>query len=49
VLLPKVRAADADTLILANGFSCREQIEQGSVRKARHIAEIIAERIGATQ
>ncbi|MGH6683116.1 MAG: (Fe-S)-binding protein, partial [Pseudolabrys sp.] len=49
VLLPKVRAAAGDTLILANGFSCREQIEQGSARKTRHIADIIAERIGATQ
>src|SRR5205085_2015380 len=29
VLLPRVRAAPPDTLLLANGFSCREQIEQG--------------------
>jgi FAD/FMN-containing dehydrogenase/Fe-S oxidoreductase len=49
VLLPKVRAATEQTVILANGFSCREQIEQGSERKARHIAEIIAERVGATK
>ena len=49
VLLPKVRAAADDMVILADGFSCREQIEQGSARKARHIADIIAERIGATQ
>jgi FAD/FMN-containing dehydrogenase/Fe-S oxidoreductase len=45
VLLPKVRSAAADTAILANGFSCREQIEQGTERKARHIAELIAEHI----
>jgi FAD/FMN-containing dehydrogenase/Fe-S oxidoreductase len=45
VLLPKVRAAEADTLILANGFSCREQIEQASRRSAIHIAELIAARL----
>jgi Fe-S oxidoreductase len=42
VLLPKVREADDNTVILANGFSCREQIEQGSKRHAVHIAELIA-------
>jgi Fe-S oxidoreductase/FAD/FMN-containing dehydrogenase len=43
VLLPRVRNAPRDTTILANGFSCREQIEQGSDRQTRHIAELIAE------
>ena len=43
VMLPKVRAAGPDALILADGFSCREQIEQGSGRKTRHLAELIAE------
>jgi FAD/FMN-containing dehydrogenase/Fe-S oxidoreductase len=43
VMLPKVRAAGPDSLILADGFSCREQIEQGSGRKTRHLAELIAE------
>ncbi len=42
VLLPKVRQAPSDTVILANGFSCREQIEQGTERRAVHIAELIA-------
>ncbi len=41
-LLPTVRGASSDTLILANGFSCREQIEQGTRRQTRHIAEVIA-------
>jgi len=49
VLLPKVRAAAADTLIIANGFSCREQIEQGSPRKSLHIAEVIAEHLTPNQ
>ncbi|MGB9166790.1 MAG: (Fe-S)-binding protein [Rhodomicrobium sp.] len=42
VLLPRVRAADRDCLVLADGFSCREQIEQGAGRKTHHLAEIIA-------
>jgi FAD/FMN-containing dehydrogenase/Fe-S oxidoreductase len=45
-LLPKVRQAPADTVVLANGFSCREQIEQGSGRPTRHIAELVAEAMG---
>ena len=42
VLLPKIRAADGDCLILADGFSCREQIEQSTARKTHHLAELIA-------
>lgn len=42
VLLPAVRRADADTLVLANGFSCRTQIEQGTPRRALHLAEALA-------
>ena len=49
VMLPKVRAAAQETVILANGFSCREQIEQGSGRKTRHIAEVIAEHLETRQ
>jgi FAD/FMN-containing dehydrogenase/Fe-S oxidoreductase len=43
VLLPAVRDAAADTLVLADGFSCRTQIEQGGTgRTAVHLAEILA-------
>ena len=42
VLLPAVREARADTLILADGFSCREQIAHGTGRAAMHFAEVIA-------
>lgn len=42
VLLPRLRAAAAETFVLANGFSCREQIEQGSGREPLHIAELLA-------
>ena len=41
VLLPAVRKAAASTFILTNGFSCREQIEQGAGRKAVHLAELL--------
>ena len=40
-LLPAVRNAPADCLIVANGFSCREQIEQCTQRKTLHSAEVI--------
>jgi hypothetical protein len=36
-----VRKADGDTLLIANGFSCRQQIEQTTGRKALHIAEVL--------
>lgn len=41
VLLPVVRGADEDTLIITNGFSCREQILQGTGRSALHLAQVI--------
>jgi FAD/FMN-containing dehydrogenase/Fe-S oxidoreductase len=39
-LFPAIRGAAADTLVLTNGFSCREQIEQGTGRHALHIAQL---------
>lgn len=42
VMLPRVRAAERDCLVIADGFSCREQIEQGSGRRTEHLAEVIA-------
>jgi Fe-S oxidoreductase len=40
-LLPSVRAAAADTLIVADGFSCREQIAQATGRSALHLADVL--------
>jgi Fe-S oxidoreductase len=40
-LLPAVRAASPDTLIVADGFSCREQISQCTDRRALHLAEVL--------
>ena len=41
VLLPAVRAASQDTLIIADGFSCREQIAQCTDKDALHLAQVI--------
>jgi Fe-S oxidoreductase len=41
VLLPAVRKAAADTLIVSDGFSCREQVLQATGRRAIHLAEAI--------
>lgn len=41
VLLPAVRNASPETLIIADGFSCREQISQSTNRHAVHMAEVI--------
>ncbi len=41
VLLPEVRKAGKDTLIVADGFSCREQIRQTTDRKALHMAQVM--------
>ena len=40
-LLPAVRKAPPDWLVIANGFSCREQIAQGTDRQALHLAEVL--------
>jgi hypothetical protein len=41
VLLPAVRAADPDCLLIADGYSCREQIAQCTDRHAVHLAEVL--------
>jgi FAD/FMN-containing dehydrogenase/Fe-S oxidoreductase len=40
-LLPAVRSAPEDELVIANGFSCREQILQGTGRPPLHLAEVL--------
>jgi len=40
-LLPAVRQAPSDWLIIADGFSCREQIAQSTRRRAFHLAEVL--------
>ena len=40
-LLPAVRKADADTIVVADGTSCRHQIADGSDRQAIHVAQVL--------
>lgn len=40
-LLPAARAADTDTILVADGFSCKTQIVQGTDRRALHTAQVI--------
>jgi Fe-S oxidoreductase len=44
-LLPKLRAAEADAPIIADGTSCRCQIADGSGRTAEHVAKFLADRL----
>ena len=41
-LLPAVRQADADTIVVADGTSCRHQIKDGAGREALHVARVLA-------
>ena len=45
-LLPAVRAADGDTLLVADGTSCRHQIQHGAQREAVHVARVLAAALG---
>ena len=41
VLFPSVRGISEDALLLTNGFSCREQILQGTGKRALHLGEVL--------
>jgi len=47
VLLPALRSASPDTMIVTNGFSCREQIEQLAGRRPLHLAEVLQLSLGS--
>ena len=47
--MPAVRAADPDTVVVADGFSCRTQITHlAQDRRPLHTAEVLAESLRAT-
>ncbi len=46
VLLPAVREADADTEVLADGFSCRTQLREAGTREPLHMAQLAARALG---
>jgi len=48
-LLPAVRRADAATLIVADGTSCRHQIKDGANRAALHVARVLAMSLDSAQ
>jgi FAD/FMN-containing dehydrogenase/Fe-S oxidoreductase len=41
MILPKVREAAPETIVIADGFSCREQIAQSTPRRAMHFAQVL--------
>ena len=41
VLLPAVRSATPETIVVTDGFSCREQIRQSTGRTAMHLADVL--------
>ncbi|MGW2317512.1 FAD-binding and (Fe-S)-binding domain-containing protein [Streptomyces sp. NPDC001680] len=45
-LYPKVRAAGEGTAIVADGFSCRTQVSQGTGRTATHLAALLRKALG---
>jgi Fe-S oxidoreductase len=48
-LLPAVRKAEADTLVVADGTSCRHQIKDGAGREALHVARVLAMSVAAAR
>ncbi|MDU3045426.1 MAG: FAD-binding oxidoreductase, partial [Bradyrhizobium sp.] len=48
-LLPAVRKADSTTFIVADGTSCRHQIQDGAARGAVHAAQLLAMSLERTQ
>ncbi|CAL9307054.1 FAD-binding and (Fe-S)-binding domain-containing protein [Streptomyces sp. SudanB182_2057] len=47
-LLPSVREASEDTVVLADGFSCRTQLDQLADVRGRHLAEVLAQALDRT-
>jgi Fe-S oxidoreductase len=48
-LLPAVRNAPADAIIVADGTSCRHQIKDGTGREAIHVAQVLAMSLAAAR
>lgn len=46
-LLPAVRAAGRDTVLVADGTSCRQQIAHGAAREAVHVVRLLAQSLEA--
>jgi Fe-S oxidoreductase len=46
-LLPAVRRAPADAIVVADGTSCRHQIRDGAGREAVHVVHVLANSLSA--
>ena len=44
-LFPSIRLEEGEFTVVSEGISCRQQIEQGTGRKAKHLVEILADSI----
>jgi len=44
-LFPAIKESNEDTYVIANGVSCRQQIDHGTGRQARHLVEFLADAI----
>jgi hypothetical protein len=42
VFLPVAHSATANSILVMNGFSCREQVKQNTDQRALHLAEVLA-------
>jgi Fe-S oxidoreductase len=47
-LLPAVRRTSPETVIVADGTSCRHQIADGAGRRAIHVAQVLADALEET-
>ena len=44
-LFPSIRSQEGEFTVVSEGISCRQQIKQGTGRKAKHLVEILADSI----
>ncbi|MCH7653617.1 MAG: anaerobic glycerol-3-phosphate dehydrogenase subunit C, partial [Chloroflexi bacterium] len=43
VLFPSIRAQDGEFVVVAEGISCRQQIEHGTGKRSKHLVEVLAD------
>ena len=42
-LFPAIRSQQGDVVVVSEGVSCRQQIEDGTGKRARHLVEVLAD------
>ena len=43
VMFPAIRSQEGDVVVVSEGISCRQQIEQGTDKQAKHLVEVLAD------